>query len=915
MSERPTGTVTFLFTDIEGSTRLWEEQPEAMQAALAQHDALLRAAVEAHHGHIVKTTGDGCHAAFAVPTDALNAGLAAQRNLQASNSQLHLKIRMALHTGEAEARGGDYYGPAVNRAARLMSVASGGQVLISAPTADLVRDNLRADVALRDLGEHRLRDLIRPERIFQAVTPDLPTDFPPLKSLNTFPNNLPVQLTSFVGREKEIAEVKHLLTSTRLLTLIGPGGTGKTRLALQAAADVLSDFAEGVWLIELAPLADAAHLLPAIASVFGLREVPGRPISMMVVDYLRDKSLLLLLDNCEHLVEACARLADEWLHVCPRLKIVASSREALGIAGEVVYRVPPLSLPDAEQTDRASTRAEAVRLFAERAAAHTQFELNENNIRAVSKICRRLDGIPLAIELAAARVRVFSVEQIAARLDDRFRLLVGGSRTALPRQQTLRALIDWSYDLLPEDERKLLRCLSVFVAGWTFEAAEAVGVGLDVLGLLTQLVNKSLVLVDEAGLEVRYRFLETIRQYARDKLFEAREAADARDRHLDYFLQFAADIEPELEGRQALPALKQLKTELDNFRAALEWAQEHNPEVALRLLTSIGNLGRIGYASEGRRQLGDIMPRFEALPPVEGEAARQRLVLRAKGLWVAGTLAMGQGENNAARPMLEESVRLAREIGEHKILANALGILAFAASFQGDVETAAAVIEEGRRLCQNLNYRWGLAMFISGQATLARVRGDAATAQRHVEEALGLVREVGNPWLTAMFIMGMVMLAAALNNHAEAQMRLKESGALFRDMDDRHFVNVIQSELAHIERRLGHYTQAVAMYTETLSAWKDMGHRAAVAHELECFAFIAGAQEQTERAVKLLSAADSLREACNSPMTAGERLEYDQAVTQIRAQLNEVTYATAWDEGRTMTMEQAIQFALMDSDE
>src|ERR1700752_3091500 len=533
----PTGTVTFLFTDIEGSTQLWEKFPAEMNTALAKHDAILKERIESNRGHIIKTTGDGVHAVFVTVIEAIDAALSVQHDLQLLIDNLEIKVRMGLHTGEAERRGDDYYGQTLNRAARVMSAGHGGQILISSVTAELAREHLPENTNLLDLGEHRLKNLSKPEHLYQINAPGLRTEFPALHSLNLHPNNLPVQLTSFIGREQELAEEKQKLEGARLLTLIGPGGTGKTRLSLQLANDLLVSFRDGVWLIELAPITEPSLVLQAVAAVFGVREQPGMPLDSLVLNYLRDKHLLLILDNCEHLVETCAQLADQYLHHCPNLKILASSREALGINGETVYRVPSLVLPDQSKDSPESLMGyESIQLFVDRAsAASPAFNLTEKNAASVAQICYRLDGIPLAIELAAARARVFSPEQIASRLDDRFRLLTGGSRTALPRQQTLRALIDWSYDLLSRDEQTLLRRLSVFAGSWSFEAVEVICSDLDVLDLLTQLINKSLVVMEE-GDDTRYRLLETIRQYARDKLLEAGEGKEVRNKHLHYFL-------------------------------------------------------------------------------------------------------------------------------------------------------------------------------------------------------------------------------------------------------------------------------------------------------------------------------------------------------------------------------------------
>jgi predicted ATPase/class 3 adenylate cyclase len=508
----PTGTVTFLFTDIEGSTKLWEKHPEAMRQALRRHHALAAAEIEGCGGLVIKRQGEGdsTFAVFPRAPEAVNAASRLQQALlaEAWTTPEPLRVRMALHTGDAEPQDEDYFGPAVNRCARLRAIAHGGQVLLSTATAELVTDELPAGASLKDMGAHRLRDLQRPEQVFQLLHPDLPEAFPRLRSMDNpeVPHNLPQQLTSFIGREREMAEVKRLLGENRLLTLTGAGGTGKSRLALQAAADLMDEYTDGVWLIELAPLADPALVPQAVASVLGVKEEPGKPLGQTLIEWLKPKQLLLLLDNCEHLLLECARLTESIIQSCPRVRILATSREALAVPGEQSLRVPSLSLPPLVDGGRSGTREvggidgsgsqpvrsinyqppppmrapainqyESVRLFADRARlAQPAFAITERNAPAVAQICNRLDGIPLAIELSAARVKAMSVESIAERLDDRFRLLTGGSRTALPRQQTLRALIDWSYDLLDEQEQTLLRRLSVFAGGWTLEAAEKV---------------------------------------------------------------------------------------------------------------------------------------------------------------------------------------------------------------------------------------------------------------------------------------------------------------------------------------------------------------------------------------------------------------------------------------------------------
>ncbi len=538
MTPFPSGTVTFLFTDIEGSTKLWDAYPEAMRAALERHDLLLREAVADAGGFVFKTVGDAFCAAFAVAPHALMAALSAQKALirEGWPEQTPLRVRIALHTGVAQERDSDYFGPPLNRVARLLSAGHGGQTLLSASTYELVRDALPVGASLHDLGAHRLKDLERPEHVYQLVYPGFPDTFAPLKTLDTTPNNLPQQLTSFIGRETSIADATALLSKTRLLMLTGAGGSGKTRLSLQIAADVSDAYPDGAWFVELAPLSDPALVVQTVAQVLGIKEQAGQTIGQTVAEQLKEKKMLLLLDNCEHLLSACAQFVAALLRACPTVTILATSREPLGVGGEITFRVPSLSLPTVAQATLATvdslSQFEAVRLFIERAqSVKPDFTVTNQSAPALAQLCYRLDGIPLAIELAAARARSLAVEQINDRLDIRFRILTGGDKAALPRQQTLRALIDWSYDLLTDTEKIFFTRLCVFSGGWTLHAAEVVCgyepvEDWEVLDLLTSLVDKSLV-VAEAGegihaetghRETRYRLLETLRQYGMEML-------------------------------------------------------------------------------------------------------------------------------------------------------------------------------------------------------------------------------------------------------------------------------------------------------------------------------------------------------------------------------------------------------------
>ncbi len=589
MTALPSGTLAFLFTDVEGSTRLWESSPEAMRPAMAAHDAIVRKAIEEHGGYVFTTSGDSFSAAFSDALAAVDAAVAAQEAIAAYEFADidRLAVRMAIHSGVAHERDGDYFGQALNRCARILAVGHGGQILTSLAAEELLRDRLGPMFELRDLGEHRLKDLGRPERIFQLEHPGLPEDFPALDSLASHRHNLPVQLSSFIGREDEVSDLMKRMGDNRLVTLTGVGGSGKTRLALQAAAEQIGDYSDGVWFVELAPVGDPDRIADPAAAALGLTGTGGQvgevglgeqTLTELVVERLRTSEALLVLDNCEHLISAAARFASALLTSCPGVSIVATSREGLALPGETLVQVPSLGLPidEGEVTD-------AMVLYAERAAAidHT-FELDAATRPAVARICERLDGMPLAIELAAARARVLTVDQIAERLDDRFRLLTGGSRTAVERQQTLLATVDWSFDLLSSDEQVLFARLAAFRGGFTLDAAEAVASGGEVeewhvLDLVSQLVEKSMV--TRGSVPGRFEMLETLRQYALGKLTESDEVDEVRSRHAEYMADLAAEAEPALRGRDQGVWFRRLDDEIDNLRAALDYLFEHGRAV------------------------------------------------------------------------------------------------------------------------------------------------------------------------------------------------------------------------------------------------------------------------------------------------------------------------------------------------
>ncbi len=680
----PLGTVTFLLTDIEGSTQLWERAADAMPTAVARHYEILDEAIRAHGGvrPVEQGEGDSVVGAFSRAGDALAAALTAQRMLVVEPwpDGVELRVRMALHTGDAQLRdGGNYFGAAVIRCARLRSAAHGGQVLLSQATYDLVCDRLPEDVELIDLGAHRLRDLGRAERFWALAHPDLPVIEAPPRSLDALANNLPVELSSFVGRERELREVREQLRSTRLLTLTGAGGCGKTRLALQAVAEASDHFPDGVWWAELATIVDPRLLGEAVAAAVGVRTLPGRTARDAVLTHLHARRALVVLDNCEHLLAACAELTRELLLGCQELSVMTTSREPLGLSGETSWRVPSLSLPldDAPEPIARLRLSDAVMLFIERALqVRPNFSVTNANASAVAQICHDLDGIPLAIELAAARVRLMSVQEIADGLADRFHLLTGGVRTALPRQQTLHASIDWSHQLLGDLERTLLHRLGVFAGGFTLDAAEQVCAGdnlgsYQILDLLSSLVDRSLVQVDEREGVTRYRLLETVRHFALDQLNVSGDLACVRGRHLDVYVELAEKAAPMLD-RGLLAALDLLDADAANLQAAIAWATRAEPDKALRLCTALYLWWR------RTAPLGAGLAAFEAALAV-GPA--QPTPVRGRALAAQALLLIPTGDVKRGLGVASEALAIGEELDDDWIQARALYAVGWAQCF------------------------------------------------------------------------------------------------------------------------------------------------------------------------------------------------------------------------------------------
>lgn len=955
MRNPPSGTVTFLFTDIEGSTMLAREHPAVWDAAQKRHHQIMREAIESNNGYVFQVIGDAFCTAFHTAAEALKAALQAQQGLQSEPwGDCAIRVRMGIHTGEAAANGDEYQGYlTLSLVQRLMSAGHGGQILVSGVTENLLKGNVPNYLILLDLGQHDFKDVPYPVRIFQVVAPGLQTEFPALRTLHVFPNNLPAQLTSFIGREHDIQEIKQAILSHRLVTLTGVGGTGKTRLSLQVAIDLSDQFPNGVWLVELAGLRDPDLIPQTIRTTLGLAEQPGTTLMALLEDYLRNKKILLILDNCEHLIQECTRVTNTLLNRCPSLTILATSREPLGVAGEFIWHVRSLTLPDADPLSALEqlSRSESVQLFVERAAlAQHHFMITPENAAGIVQICCRLDGIPLAIELAAARVRVLGVDQIAKRLDDRFRLLTGGPM-ALERHQTLRAAVDWSYNLLSSDEQRLLPSLSVFTGGWVLEAAEYICSGdnnisaENVIELLTHLVDKSLITFDGS----RYRMLETTRQYAYEKLVQSEQADLLRGRHLAFYVALATQIQPKLRTSDRVRCLEELQVEADNFRAALEWSlpasDEQSSETSLQLASSLMYFWQgAGSFQEGRAWLDKALTTGSATD-----------ISRAQALSSAGNLAWFQGDYKAAHAYLEESVSLYRnsDHSDPRGLATALNLLAITCAAD-DLSLARTLSDESVALCRSLgpDGQWDLAGALFWNGEIASRQNDLRTASSRSEESLMLFRQLGDISEGAGSLYVLAGITLRQGSYIAAREFYQECLRLWQEGRNRWSVALTKRMLGVIDLALGNYEEARVHLEESITEWQEMGvktvevnesrlylgmtllHQAQyerattvlidglmmshtlqdkslIALSLAALSVVAAAQNQSAHAARILGAAEAIV-ASLSPSESFDivdRNEYEYLVTKLYSQLDQAVFGPVLAEGRVMTIEQAIALA------
>ncbi len=903
----PTGLVTFLFSDIEGSTRRWERHREAMRDALARHDALLREAIESHRGHVFKTMGDQFCAAFANATDAIAAAVHVQRALGAADWRAveGLPVRIAVHSGMSDERNGDYFGPVVNRVARLLSIGHGSQVLLSGFTADLVRERLPRGVTVRDLGHHRLRDLAKPEPVFQLIAPGLHGAFPELRSAAT-PNNLPIATSSFMGRQHELAAIADLMHEHRLVTIVGSGGVGKTRTALRLAADCLSAFKDGVWFVELAPLHDARLVGSALATALNADDAGGDRVPIEgAVASLRDKKALVIFDNCEHLIEGTARAARALLEACPNVLVLATSREPLNVAGERVYRMPPLAYPPASRGLRANQALAfaSIALFADRArAAVNDFRLTDGNVEIVADIVRRLDGVPLAIELAAPKLRLLPPGQLAKGLDERLLLLTGDNRASLPRQQTLRALIGWSYDLLGEAERSLLRQVAVFRGGWTIESATAIctdGVDAkDVIAMHARLVDKSLVVVEGEGPARRYRLLESTRHFALEKLAESGSLHALARRHCRYFRALSDQAFDLVWKTSPYAFLALTRAELDNYRAAIAFGLEegHDPVSAARIVGNLRELWNASFCGEGRTLAERAL---EALGDADPST-------RARLLMVASIL---RADSGLGMPPALEAVRQARLTGEPVLLADALRFLGNGIGRAGKLHEALAAFREALEVAAPLGLARLDAAILAWYGFCLFSVGSVGASTRAFEDALARLRHAGD----------LSRMPFAYNNFAELKFYTGDvSGAIAlaraalatsHEFDDAAMIMSGAGNLAAYLLAAGEQREAWSLARESLELAlrreRPMGAAICIQH----LAQIDARHGHPERAARLMGFVDAVYAHERNPRQTTEQWGYDRIMPILRLAYAPPRLNALLEEGAAMDEAEALVLA------
>jgi predicted ATPase/class 3 adenylate cyclase len=909
----PTGSVIFLFTDIEGSTQRWEQYGDAMKIALARHDVLLRSAIESRGGHVFKTVGDAFCAAFATASAAAGAALDTQRTLAKEDWSAvdGLCVRVGLHAGDADEREGDYFGPSVNRVARLMSSAHGGQIVLSAAVADLIRESLAPNESLIDLGTHRLKDLLQPEHVFQLTAADLRADFPQLRTLDARPNNLPVHLTNLVGRGQDVIDVSKLFANYRLVTLAGAGGVGKTRLATEVGAELLGNYSDGVWLVELAAMSEPEHIIGAVAGGLSVRLSPGTLPLDSLVDALRQKRILIILDNCEHVVAACAALAVGILHGCPHVRILATSREPLHVEGEYVYRVPSLAVPNSVEglTAEEASRFSAVALFAERAATvGTGFALSDANAPVVAQICRRLDGIPLAIELAASRVRVLNPASIAQKLDDRFRLLEGGRRAVMPRQQTLRALIDWSHDLLTERERALFRRLSIFSGTFSMDAVAAICTDDtvcdgDILNLVSSLVDKSLTVIEQMPEEQCFRMLESIREFARDRLSDAGENDIFARRHAAFYCDAAQSVQDEYRRREeAAVVLRRLDAGLDNYRAAIDWAfgKHGDAELGTIIATSLSPYWENrGLEPEGLSRLEMGLSRL---------AGHEPTIAQGRAYAAIASLAFPTRQLRRTLDAARSAAKIARALGDEGLLGRALRAEGDSLSQFGSHDEAARRLDEALPLLRSAGLDRAADGCLLDQGMNENARGHFEAARRIYEELRLKFRSKGDVVRLCHVTINLAETEFASANVRAAISLLEEIVPILEVAP--HFALAVRCNLASYLLAAGEIERGKDVARSALEFCVERGYFEFAVVPLESLALVAAIAGDASAAARIVGFTDAIVKAGGAPREQTEQRSYDRLMTLIQNKLPQEELAQCVAAGVAMSQEAAIKAAL-----
>uniref|UniRef100_UPI003753DF3E AfsR/SARP family transcriptional regulator n=1 Tax=Armatimonas sp. TaxID=1872638 RepID=UPI003753DF3E len=915
-SALPTGTVTFLFTDIEGSTRLWERVGDTFRTALSTHHTLLRREFRRRGGHEVKEAGDSFLVAFASVGDALDCAIACQRALDTQSwpDELgSLRVRMALHTGDVELVGGEYHGIMLHRAARMLSAAHGGQILCSEATSNLLVRDLEPQVTLKDLGIWRLRDIQEPERLFQASYPDRSlAEFPPLNASPAHSTHLPLQFTRFFGRETEITQLVELLASpqTRLLTLTGPGGTGKTRLSLEAAGRFAGSFAGAVWFVPLADLSDPSLIPTAILQAMSISLSGSTEPLEQAVSVLNKRPTLLILDNFEQLVEGGVELVQTLLSRVGTLQCLVTSRQLLGLPGEVEFTVSPLATPNGSDTPERLGLFESVRLFVDRAqAAKPDFRITNSNAPAVAELCDRLEGIPLAIELAAARALVLSPSQMLAQLGNRFEFLVSRKRGLKERHRTLRAAIDWSYRLLTPDVQRFFCQLCVFRGGWSLEAAEEVCDEPLALDMLAQLRECSLLTTVESESGIRFRILETLREYAENQLFP-QELAILRERHAQFFVALAEEAKPHMTGQEQPLWLDRLEAELDNVRGVLLWSCSEAGDVGagLRIAAGYWHLWVVrGYVTEGRKWLSGLFVR---------DMSDQDAGIRAEVLHASGTMALYEADNTVVRAHLEESLAISREQGDVENSAKTQARLATLAQHNRDYLTARVLLEECLTVYRGLGNKRGIANTQFRLGHIAYNLGDFLTAQKLMMESFPVLREVGDQRILASALLTLGSWALEQEDYSAAQEYLEESLKTFRAVGDQVGIAWALLNQGSTARALKDLTTARERTLQGLGIFRKLSHPGNTTIAIEHLTHITFQLGELVRAARLWGAAERQREEMGWGDISSEFVHHAQAIAAAREALGDnKAFDHAWQEGRAMTREQAVAYALEESGE